>query len=158
MAQTIQDPYAKAAEKNPADRYEVRRREGNRGNISEVNVDDIPPRIKGYERKDAVSLVIGISKYREGKRPAVKYAVRDSEARTSTGRSTACLPIIIEGHEGRGGYKKDRFVELGDLFQYVKANVAEKASLELNRDQTPVLLPSDDKSAGQSKVQVVRTK
>lgn len=62
--------------------------------LSEVNVDDIPPRIKGYERKDAVALVIGISKYREGKRPAVKYAVRDSDARTSTGRSTACLPII----------------------------------------------------------------
>jgi hypothetical protein len=49
-------------------------------------------------------------------------------------------------------------VELGDLFQYVKTNVAEKASLELNRDQTPVMLPSEDKAADQLKVPIVRTR
>jgi len=59
---------------------------------------------------------------------------------------------------GEADLKRTGSVELGDLFQYVKANVAEKASLELNRDQTPVLLPSNDKAAGQSKVKVVRTR
>ncbi|HPK53738.1 MAG TPA: caspase family protein, partial [Smithellaceae bacterium] len=47
--------------------------------ISEVDVDDIPPKIKGYERKNAIALVIGIGKYREEKIPAIKYAVRDAE-------------------------------------------------------------------------------
>ncbi|MEN6466749.1 MAG: caspase family protein [Syntrophaceae bacterium] len=274
--------------------------------ISEVNVDDIPPRIKGYERRDAVALVIGISKYREEKIPAVKYAVRDAEVmakylenlggipkaniqvltddkasksdiqgyiedwlprrvnKNSTvfvyysghgapdpqGKNAFIVPYegqpdfpsklyplqamydslsklpasevvvmldscfsgakgrsispegsrplvmtlnpivpannkvivmagasgsqissdfdraqhglftyyILRGMRGEADRKRTGSVELGDLFQYVKSNVAEKASLELNRDQTPVILPSENIAAGQLKVPVVRTR
>jgi len=274
--------------------------------ISEVNVDDIPPRIKGYERKDAVALVIGISKYREEKIPSVKYAVRDAEVmakylenlggipkanikvltddkasksdiqgyiedwlprrvnKNSTvfiyysghgapdiqGKNAFIVPYegqpdfpsklyplqgmydslsklpvkevvvmldscfsgakgrsitpegarplvmslneivpannkvivmagasgsqissdfdraqhglftyyILRGLRGEADIKRTGSVELGELFLYVKANVAEKAALELNRDQTPVLLPSEDKAADQLKVPVVRTR
>ncbi|MEN6621441.1 MAG: caspase family protein [Smithella sp.] len=68
--------------------------------ISEVDVDDIPPRIKGYERKDAVALIIGIGKYREEKIPAIKYAVRDAEVMAKYlenlgGISKANIQILI---------------------------------------------------------------
>lgn len=274
--------------------------------ISEVNVDDIPPRIKGYERKDAVALVIGIGKYREEKIPAVKYAVRDAEVmakylenlggipraniqvltddkasksdiqgyiedwlprrvnRNSTvfiyysghgapdlhGKNAFIVPYegqpdfpsklyplqsmydslsklpakevvvmldscfsgakgrsitpegarplvmtlneiapannkvivmagatgnqissdydrarhglftyyILRGLRGEADRKRTGAVELGDLYQYVKTNVAEKASLELNRDQTPVMLPSEDKAADQLNMPIVRTR
>jgi hypothetical protein len=274
--------------------------------ISEVNVDDIPPHIKDYERRDAVALVIGISKYREEKIPAVKYAVRDAEVMAkylenlggipranikvliddkasksdiqayiedwlprrvnsnstvfvyysghgapdlqgknafivpyegqpdfpsklyplqamydslsklpvkeavvmldscfsgAKGRSIspegarplvmtpdAIVPAndkvfvlagasgsqissdfdraqhglftyyILRGMRGEADRKRTGSVELGDLFRYVKANVAEKASLELNRDQTPVILPPEDKAAGRLNVQITRTR
>ncbi|MGV8057680.1 MAG: caspase family protein [Smithellaceae bacterium] len=274
--------------------------------ISEVDVDDIPPRIKGYERKDAVALIIGIGKYREEKIPAIKYAVRDAEVMakylenlggipktniqvltddkasksdiqayieewlprrinenstvfiyyaghgapgdqgkdayivpyegqpdfpsqlyplqsmydslgklkarqivvmldscfsgakgrsvTNTGARplvmnlTNILPvnnkvIVIAGATGsqissdydrakhglftyyllrglRGEADKTRAgsVELGGLYNYVKTNVAEKASLELNRDQTPILLSSEPKVIDQLRISVVRTR
>jgi uncharacterized caspase-like protein len=47
--------------------------------ISEVNVDDIPLKVREYEKKDNIAIVIGISKYREKMIPEVKYAVRDAE-------------------------------------------------------------------------------
>jgi len=47
--------------------------------ISEVNVDDIPLKVRDYEKKDNVAIVVGISKYREKMIPEVKYAVRDAE-------------------------------------------------------------------------------
>ncbi|MFB3925000.1 MAG: caspase family protein [Syntrophales bacterium] len=47
--------------------------------ISEVNVDDIPLKVRDYEKKENVALVIGISKYREKMIPEVKYAARDAE-------------------------------------------------------------------------------
>ena len=47
--------------------------------ISEVNVDDIPLKVRDYEQKENVALVIGISKYREKMIPEVKYAARDAE-------------------------------------------------------------------------------
>lgn len=47
--------------------------------ISDVNVDDIPLKVKGYDRKEAVALVVGIGKYREKAIPEVKYAARDAE-------------------------------------------------------------------------------
>lgn len=47
--------------------------------ISEVNVDDIPIKVRDYEKKDNVALIIGISRYREKAIPEVKYAARDAE-------------------------------------------------------------------------------
>ncbi len=47
--------------------------------ISEVNVDDIPLKVRDYEKKDNIALVVGISKYRDKIIPEVKYAVRDAE-------------------------------------------------------------------------------
>ena len=48
--------------------------------ISEVNVDDIPKKIKGFENKENVAIIIGISDYREKLiPPSVKYAARDAE-------------------------------------------------------------------------------
>lgn len=274
--------------------------------ISEVDVDDIPPRIKGYERKDAVALIIGIGKYREEKIPPVKYAARDAEVMakylenlggipkaniqvlTDEKASKSDIQAYIEewlprrinenstvfiyyaghgtpGEQGKGAYivpyegqpdfpsqlyplqslydslgklkakkvivmldscfsgakgrsitntgarplvmniadilpannkvivmagatgsqissdydrakhglftyyilrglrgeadkKRAGAVELGDLYNYVKANVSEKASLELNRDQTPILLPSEATITDQLKIPVVRTR
>jgi hypothetical protein len=47
--------------------------------ISEVNVDDIPLKVRDYEKKENIAIVVGISKYREKMIPEVKYAVRDAE-------------------------------------------------------------------------------
>jgi hypothetical protein len=47
--------------------------------ISEVNVDDIPMKVRDYEKKENVALIVGISKYREKMIPEVKYAARDAE-------------------------------------------------------------------------------
>ncbi len=274
--------------------------------ISEVDVDDIPPKIKGYERKDAVALIIGIGKYREEKIPTVKYAVRDAEViakylenlggipkaniqvLTDAKASKSDIQAYIEewlprrvnenstvfiyyaGHGAPGGQGKDAYivpyegqpdfpsqlyplqsmydslgklkakevvvmldscfsgakgrsvtntgtrplvmnfanilpannkvmviagstgsqissdydrakhglftyyilrgmrgeadkkragsVDLGALYDYVKVNVSEKASLELNRDQTPILLSSEPKATDQLKISVVRTR
>ncbi len=47
--------------------------------VSEVDVDDIPSRVKGYEKKEDFALLFGISNYREKIIPEVKYASRDAE-------------------------------------------------------------------------------
>lgn len=274
--------------------------------ISEVDVDDIPQKIKGYERKDAVALIIGIGKYREEKIPPVKYAARDAAImakyfenlggipRTNIqvlidekasksdiqayieewiprrvnekstvfiyysghgapdlqgkeayivpyegqpdfpsqlyslqnmydalgklkakqvvvmldscfsgakGRSVTregarplvmnldtILPAnnkvvviagaagnqissdydrakhglftyyLLRGLRGEADKKRTGSVDLDELYQYVKTNVSEKASTELNRDQTPVLLPAETKVTDQLKISVVRTR
>jgi hypothetical protein len=50
--------------------------------------------------------------------------------------------FLLRGIRGEADRNGNGAVELGELYDYVKTNVSEKASLELNRDQTPVLLPS----------------
>jgi len=47
--------------------------------VSDVNVDDIPLKVRDYEQKENVALVVGIGKYREKTIPEVKYAARDAE-------------------------------------------------------------------------------
>jgi|GEM_PF-554322 len=51
---------------------------------------------------------------------------------------------LLRGMRGEADKNGNGIVELGELYNYVKTNVSEKASLELNRDQTPVLLPFMD--------------
>lgn len=47
---------------------------------------------------------------------------------------------LLKGLRGDADGDKDGTVSLGELFPYVRAQVSERASRELNRDQTPVLL------------------
>lgn len=47
--------------------------------VSEVGVDDIPPRSKTAGASANAALVIGLGRYREKAIPAVKYAARDAE-------------------------------------------------------------------------------
>jgi hypothetical protein len=274
--------------------------------ISVVNVDDIPPRIKGYKKMDNVALVIGISKYREKTIPTVKYAARDAEViaryfknlggiaktniqvltdekatksdieaylkdwlprrvnKNSTvfvyyaghgtpdplGKKAYIVPYegqpdfpsklyplknmydvlnklpakevvvmldscfsgakgrsitsegvrplvmtlentllasgkimvlagssgtqissdydkvkhglftyyLLRGIQGEADKNRNGVVELGELYQYVRINVSETASLELNRDQTPILLPSEPTARDRLKIPVARTK
>lgn len=274
--------------------------------ISEVNVDDIPLKVRDYERKDNVALVIGISKYREKTIPEVKYAARDAEVvarylenvggipranikvltddkatksdieaqisdwiprrttedstvfiyyaghgtpgpqgreafvvpyegrpdypsqlyplqkmydalnklparevvvmldscfsgakgRSITGEGTRPISISIEnpvlaggkimilaassgsqvssdydkvrhglftyyllrGMRGEASRDREGTVELGGLYEFVKKNVAETASLEMNRDQTPVLLPSEFTVQDKLKVPISRAR
>ena len=274
--------------------------------ISEVNVDDIPKKIKGFENKDNVALIIGISDYREKLIPTVKYAARDAEimakyleklggiprsniklltddtatksdieaysedwlprrvnqdstvfiyyaghgtpdpqgkeayivpyeghpdfpsklyplkrlyeslnklpardvivmldscfsgakGRSITREGARPITISIEnpvlsggkitvvagstgnqissdydkvqhglftyyllrGIRGEADTNRNDVVELGELYRYVRTNVSEKASLELNRDQTPVLLPSEVSAGGRLKIPMARTR
>ena len=50
--------------------------------------------------------------------------------------------FLLRGMRGEADKNGNGMIELGELYDYVKTNVSEKASLELNRDQTPVLLPA----------------
>jgi len=47
--------------------------------ISELSVDDIPAKVRGYENREDFAVLIGISSYRESAIPEVKYARRDAE-------------------------------------------------------------------------------
>lgn len=47
--------------------------------ISELSVDDIPPKVRGYDNREDFAVVIGISSYRESLIPEVRYARRDAE-------------------------------------------------------------------------------
>jgi len=49
---------------------------------------------------------------------------------------------LLRGMRGEADVNKDGIVSLGELYEYTRTNVSEKASIELNRDQTPLLLPS----------------
>lgn len=49
---------------------------------------------------------------------------------------------LLKSMRGEADMNGDGIVELGELFSYVNTNVSSKASIEFNRDQTPVMLPS----------------
>ena len=50
--------------------------------------------------------------------------------------------FVLKGLRGSADRDKNGFVEIEELFDFVSAEVSGVASVELNRDQTPVLLPS----------------
>jgi hypothetical protein len=64
---------------------------------------------------------------------------------------------LLRGMKGHADKNKDSKVELQELYIFVKDNVSETASIELNRDQTPVLLP-DINQEGQNKIEITRMK
>ncbi|MBC8199735.1 MAG: caspase family protein [Desulfobacteraceae bacterium] len=65
---------------------------------------------------------------------------------------------LLRGIRGEADINRNDVVELGELYRYVRTNVSEKASLELNRDQTPVLLPSEVSAGDRLKIPVTRTR
>lgn len=64
--------------------------------------------------------------------------------------------FLLRGMRGEADKNGNGIVELGELYEYVKTNVSEKASLELNRDQTPMLLPSVDAADNRLKMPVAK--
>jgi uncharacterized protein with WD repeat len=48
---------------------------------------------------------------------------------------------LLKGMKGEADINYDGKIDLRELYDYIKENVSETASIELNRDQTPVLLP-----------------
>ncbi|KAF0144382.1 MAG: ankyrin [Nitrospirae bacterium] len=65
---------------------------------------------------------------------------------------------LLRGLRGDADIEKQGVVDLGSLYQYVSTKVSEKASLEFNRDQTPVLLQSAALAAERTKMPVARTR
>jgi hypothetical protein len=80
--------------------------------ISEVDVDDIPQRIKGAENKNNYAIVIGIGTYRDKIIPKVKYANRDAETMARYLENLAGIP------KGNILIKTDSDVTKGDLEDY----------------------------------------
>jgi len=58
------------------------------------------------------------------------------------GRHGLFTYYLLRGLRGEASRDKEGMVELGGLYEFVKKNVADTASLEMNRDQVPVLLPA----------------
>ncbi len=63
---------------------------------------------------------------------------------------------LLRGMRGEADKNTNGVVELGELYDYVRTNVSEKASLELNRDQTPVLLPSEESAGDKLRIPVAK--
>ncbi|MFH1726660.1 MAG: caspase family protein [Elusimicrobiota bacterium] len=63
---------------------------------------------------------------------------------------------LLKGMRGGADEDRDGSVSLGELFQYVRANVSETASLELNRDQIPELMPPLSEASPHTDLPVVQ--
>ncbi|MBI4683313.1 MAG: caspase family protein [Nitrospirae bacterium] len=63
---------------------------------------------------------------------------------------------LLKGMKGDADKDNNNNVELQELYDYVKENVSETASTELNRDQIPVLLPEQQKTT--SVIEITRVK
>ncbi|MFQ5992429.1 MAG: hypothetical protein ACE5NA_08330, partial [Nitrospiraceae bacterium] len=47
--------------------------------VLSVDVDQIPQRVHGYQRKDAVAIVVGVGTFRDPEIPGVRFAAHDAE-------------------------------------------------------------------------------
>lgn len=65
---------------------------------------------------------------------------------------------LLKGMRGEADTDGNGIVELIELYEYVKANVSEKASLELNRDQIPLLLPQLNVASKRFRIPIAKTK
>ena len=65
---------------------------------------------------------------------------------------------LLRGMRGEASRDQEGIVELGGLYEFVRKNVSETASLEMNRDQTPVLLPSEFTAKDKLKLPVSRAR
>ncbi|MEE9911277.1 MAG: caspase family protein [Deltaproteobacteria bacterium] len=92
--------------------------------MSEVDVDDIPARIRGYENSSNYAVVIGIGNYRDKAIPKVKYANRDAETMARYLEHLAGIPkenILI---------KTDADVTRGDLEDFFESWLPRRASAD----------------------------
>ena len=64
---------------------------------------------------------------------------------------------LLKGMKGEADNNKDGKVLLGELYNYIKENVSKTASIELNRDQTPMLLPGLNQN-GHGKIEITRVR
>jgi WD40 repeat protein len=64
---------------------------------------------------------------------------------------------LLKGMKGEADKNKDNTIALQELYDYVRSNVSTTASIELNRDQTPVLLP-DIELIKQRQIEITRIK
>ncbi|MGH7233386.1 MAG: hypothetical protein ACREJU_18800 [Nitrospiraceae bacterium] len=58
----------------------------------DVDVDRIPERVSGYERRKAVGISVGIGTFRNGEVPAVQFAARDAEVMAQYFETVAGIP------------------------------------------------------------------
>lgn len=75
--------------------------------ISELSVDDIPAKVRGFGSSDDLAVVIGIGSYRETMIPAVKYARRDAEVVAKYFEHLGGIPreniaLLTDAHATRG--------------------------------------------------------
>lgn len=73
------------------------------------------------------------------------------------GRHGLFTYYLLRGMRGEADTDLNGTVDMSELYDYVKKNVAEKASIELNRDQTPVLLPAIDAADARLKTPIVKS-
>ncbi len=71
--------------------------------VLSVDVDQVPERVPGYERRKAVGIAIGVGTYRDPQVPGVKFAVRDAEVVASYFRTVGGIParqvkVLTDGH------------------------------------------------------------
>ncbi|TAN43857.1 MAG: hypothetical protein EPN22_08965 [Nitrospirae bacterium] len=64
--------------------------------------------------------------------------------------------FLLRGMRGEADKNGNSTIELGELYDYVKTNVSERASLDLNRDQSPVLLPTADQTDNRLEMPVAK--
>jgi hypothetical protein len=71
--------------------------------ILSVDVDQVPNAVRGYERRKAVGISIGIGSFRDPEVPGVKFAARDAEVmaryfRTVGGVPARRIKLVTDGH------------------------------------------------------------
>lgn len=71
--------------------------------ILSIDVDQVPPGVRGYERRKAVGIAIGIGSFRDPDVPGVKFAARDAEIMAKYFRTLGGVPakrtkIVTDGH------------------------------------------------------------
>lgn len=59
---------------------------------------------------------------------------------------------LLKGMGGEADRDANGTIEIGELYDYVRKTVSDTASIELNRDQTPVLLPSAEAAGNRLKI------
>jgi hypothetical protein len=60
--------------------------------VLSVDVDQVPTPVRGYERKKAVALAIGVGSFREPNMPGIKYAARDAEVMANYFKAVGGIP------------------------------------------------------------------
>ncbi len=60
--------------------------------VMSVDVDQVPERVPGYERRKAVGIAIGVGAFRDSEVPGVKFAVHDAEVVADYFRTVGGIP------------------------------------------------------------------